>query len=131
MTMTSNRWLPAMAFYLLLLELVMMTSTASTTLATTTLSDPTRSSPPSTTQVLAIIPARSGSMSVPHKNIREFAGKPLLAHSIAQALAATTVTRVLVSTDSEDYRAIALKYGAEAPFLRPSKFAQGVYKRNE
>lgn len=62
-------------------------------------------------------------MSVPHKNIRDFAGKPLLAHSIAQALAATTVTRVLVSTDSEDYRAIALEYGAEAPFLRPSKFA--------
>ena len=122
--MTLQRCLPALALLLLLLLVLLVTlvSTTSTTLAPT-ISDPILPYVLPTIQVLAIIPARSGSVSVPHKNIRDFAGKPLLAHSIAHALAATTVTRVLVSTDSEDYRTIALEYGAEAPFLRPSKFA--------
>ena len=71
-------------------------------------------------EVLAVIPARAGSKSVPHKNIRSLAGLPLLAHSIKHALASHRVTRVLVSTDSEAYRAVALEHGAEAPFLRPA-----------
>jgi CMP-N,N'-diacetyllegionaminic acid synthase len=70
--------------------------------------------------VLALIPARSGSKSLPHKNIRPFAGKPLLAHSILQAKACPAVDRVIVSTDSEEYAAIARDYGAEVPFLRPA-----------
>jgi len=74
-------------------------------------------------KVLAIIPARSGSKSVPHKNVRLLQGKPLLAHSIGHALAAKRVTRTIVSTDSEDYAAIAREYGAEAPFLRPPEFS--------
>lgn len=74
-------------------------------------------------KVLALIPARSGSKSVPDKNIRDFDGKPLLAHSIEQALAARRVDRVIVSTDSEPYAAIARSYGAETPFLRPAEFA--------
>jgi len=73
--------------------------------------------------VLALIPARSGSKSLPHKNVREFAGKPLLAHSIEQALAARSIDRVIVSTDSERYAAIAREHGAETPFLRPAEFA--------
>ncbi|MAT84556.1 MAG: cytidyltransferase [Gammaproteobacteria bacterium] len=76
-----------------------------------------------TVTTLALIPARSGSKSLPHKNIREFAGKPLLAHSIEQALAARSVDRVIVSTDSEEYAAIARQYGAETPFLRPAELA--------
>jgi len=72
---------------------------------------------------LALIPARSGSKSLPHKNVREFAGKPLLAHSIDHALAARTIGRVIVSTDSEHYAAIAREYGAETPFLRPAELA--------
>lgn len=72
---------------------------------------------------LALIPARRGSKSLPHKNIREFAGKPLLAHSIEHALAAASVDRVIVSTDSEEYAAIARQYGAETPFLRPAELA--------
>ena len=53
-------------------------------------------------EVLALIPARSGSKGIPHKNIAGFGGKPLLAHSIDHARAARSVTRVVVSTDSED-----------------------------
>lgn len=73
--------------------------------------------------VLALIPARSGSKSYPDKNIRPFLGKPLIAHSIEQALATTLIDRVIVSTDSEVYAAIAKKFGAEVPFLRPAETA--------
>lgn len=76
------------------------------------------------TKVLAVVPARSGSKSVPHKNIRLLAGKPMLAYSIQHAQEAALVDRVLVSTDSEQYRDIAIQHGAEAPFLRPSHAAQ-------
>ena len=74
-------------------------------------------------RVLALIPIRSGSKSLPHKNIRPLAGKPLVAHTIEHALASTRVSRVLVSTDSEQYRQIVLEHGAEAPFLRPAVHA--------
>lgn len=73
--------------------------------------------------VLAVIPARSGSKSVPHKNIRLVAGKPMLAHSILHAKAAKSVTRIILSTDSAQYAAIGRKYGAEVPFLRPAELA--------
>lgn len=76
--------------------------------------------------VLALIPARSGSKGVPHKNIRPFRGKPLIAHSIEQGLAARNVERVLVSTDSAGYARIARDCGAEAPFLRPDAIAQDL-----
>lgn len=73
--------------------------------------------------VLAVIPARAGSKSVPHKNIREIGGKPMLVHSIDHALASRYINRVIVSTDSEEYAAIAKEYGAEVPFLRPAEYA--------
>jgi N-acylneuraminate cytidylyltransferase len=76
------------------------------------------------TETLALIPARGGSKSIPRKNIRDFAGHPLIAYSIAAGLAAETVTRVIVSTDDEEIAAISRRYGAEAPFLRPAAFAQ-------
>jgi N-acylneuraminate cytidylyltransferase len=76
------------------------------------------------TEVLALIPARGGSKSIPRKNIRSFAGHPLLAYSIAAGLAAESVTRLLVSTDEEEIAAIARKYGAETPFLRPAELSQ-------
>lgn len=74
-------------------------------------------------EVLAIIPARSGSKSVVDKNIRIMGGKPMLAHSIDHALQSKYITRVIVSTDSEKYAAIAKEYGAEIPFLRPTEYA--------
>lgn len=76
--------------------------------------------------VLAIIPARSGSKGIPHKNIRPFRGKPLMAYSIEQALAAETVNRVLVSTDSAEYAEIARRHGAEVPFLRPAELSSDL-----
>lgn len=74
-------------------------------------------------EVLAVIPARSGSKSVPDKNIREVAGKPMLAYSIEHAQKSTYITRVIVSTDSPKYGEIAKQYGAEVPFMRPSQYA--------
>ncbi len=76
------------------------------------------------TEVLAIIPARGGSKGIPRKNIREFAGSPLIAWSIAAGRQAKTVTRVIVSTDDETIASVARQFGAEAPFLRPPEFAQ-------
>jgi len=75
-------------------------------------------------EVLAIIPARGGSKGIPGKNIREFAGFPLIVYSIAAGLQAKTVTRVVVSTDSEEIAALSRRYGAETPFLRPLEYAQ-------
>ncbi|MCC6137056.1 MAG: acylneuraminate cytidylyltransferase family protein [Bdellovibrionaceae bacterium] len=73
--------------------------------------------------VLVIIPARSGSKGIPHKNILDLNGHPLMAYSIVSALESSLVDRVVVSTDSESYAEIARRYGAEVPFLRPSQLA--------
>lgn len=76
------------------------------------------------TEVLALIPARGGSKSIPHKNIRPFAGFPLIAYSIAAGLAAETVTRVIVSSDDPEILAVARRFGAETPFQRPEEYSQ-------
>lgn len=75
-------------------------------------------------ETLAIIPARGGSKSIPRKNVLNFAGHPLIAYSIAAGLQAEQVTRVIVSTDDEEIAAVARKYGAEVPFMRPAEHAQ-------
>ena len=75
------------------------------------------------TEVLALIPARGGSKSVPRKNIRNLAGHPLVAYSIATARRSRGVGRVIVSTDDEEIAAVARQYGAETPFLRPPELA--------
>lgn len=74
-------------------------------------------------KVLALIPARSGSKSVVHKNIRKINGKPMMAYSIEHAQASKYINRIIVSTDSEEYAAIAREYGAETPFIRPAEYA--------
>ena len=74
--------------------------------------------------ILALIPARGGSKSIPRKNIKPFAGHPLIAYSIAAGLQAETVTRVIVSTDDAEIAAVAREYGAEVPFRRPDELAQ-------
>ncbi len=76
------------------------------------------------TEVLAIIPARGGSKGIPRKNIRSFAGYPLIAWSIAAAKQSKSVTRVIVSTDDEEIAAVAREWGAETPFMRPAELAQ-------
>ena len=76
------------------------------------------------TEILALIPARGGSKGIPRKNIRNFAGYPLIAWSIAAAKQASCVTRMVLSTDDEEIASVAREYGAETPFLRPSELAQ-------
>jgi len=76
------------------------------------------------TDILALIPARGGSKGIPHKNIKSFAGFPLIAWSIAAGLQAKNVSRVIVSTDDEEIAAVARTCGADVPFMRPSEFAQ-------
>ncbi len=73
--------------------------------------------------VVALVPARSGSKGVPDKNIRLLGGRSLIEWSVAAALRASSVDRVIVSTDSEDYARLALQAGADAPFLRPLELA--------
>jgi CMP-N,N'-diacetyllegionaminic acid synthase len=73
--------------------------------------------------IVALIPARSGSKRVPDKNIRPLAGHPLMTYSIAAALQSNIFKAVIVSTDSQRYAEIARHYGAEVPFLRPAKIA--------
>lgn len=74
--------------------------------------------------IVAIIPARGGSKGVPQKNIRTLGGFPLIAYSVVAARLAKSITRVIVSTDSEEIAEIARHYGAEAPFLRPAAYAR-------
>ena len=75
-------------------------------------------------EILALIPARGGSKGIPRKNIRPFAGQPLIAYSIAAGLQADTVTRVIVTTDDEEIAEVARGCGAETPFMRPAELAQ-------
>jgi CMP-N,N'-diacetyllegionaminic acid synthase len=69
--------------------------------------------------IVALIPARAGSKGVPHKNIKPLGGRPLIEWSIKSCLKSGLIDRVIVSTDSPEYAELAIKLGAEAPFLRP------------
>ncbi|MBI4635724.1 MAG: acylneuraminate cytidylyltransferase family protein [Candidatus Rokubacteria bacterium] len=72
---------------------------------------------------MAVIPARGGSKGIPRKNLAMVAGHPLIAYSIAGALAAERVHRVIVSTDDLEIADVARAYGAEVPFIRPAELA--------
>lgn len=72
---------------------------------------------------LGIIPARAGSKRIPHKNIKEFCGKPIIAWTIEAALNSGCFDRVIVSTDSSEIAQVARFWGAETPFLRPTQLA--------
>ena len=73
--------------------------------------------------IIAIIPARSGSKTVVDKNIKLLNDHPLIAYSIAVAKLSKKIDRVIVSTNSQNYATIAKKYGAEVPFIRPDEFS--------
>lgn len=72
---------------------------------------------------IAIITARGGSKRIPHKNIRNFCGKPIIEYSIRAALDAQVFDTVMVSTDDERIALIAKNAGAEVPFMRSEKTA--------
>ncbi len=77
-------------------------------------------------EVLGLILARGGSKSIPKKNIRLLAGKPMLAYSIEQSLASKRITRTILTTDDEEIAAVGRQYGAEVPFLRPKELAEDL-----
>ncbi len=72
---------------------------------------------------LAIIPARGGSKRIPRKNVRPFAGRPMIAYAIDAAREAEIFDRVIVSTDDAEIAAVAREHGAETPFTRPAELA--------
>lgn len=72
---------------------------------------------------IAIIPARGGSKRIPRKNIRPFAGKPVIARAIETARASGCFARVIVSTDDEEIGRVAREFGAETPFVRGRELA--------
>ncbi len=73
--------------------------------------------------VVALIGARAGSKGVPNKNIKLLGSRSLLAWSISACLRSSSIDRVIVSTDSAEYAALAINLGAEAPFLRPAEIS--------
>jgi pseudaminic acid cytidylyltransferase len=73
--------------------------------------------------IVAVIPARGGSKRIPRKNIRPFAGKPVIAYSIAAARDCGLFERIMVSTDDEEIASVARAWGAEAPFVRPARLS--------
>ena len=77
-------------------------------------------------EILCIIPARSGSKGVPHKNIKLFNNLPLLSHSIIHGLNSKYKMRIIVTTDSEQYAKIAREHGAEVPFIRPKEISEDL-----
>ena len=74
-------------------------------------------------KVLGVIPARGGSKGIPRKNLAPVAGRPLLAFTVESALAARSLSRVVVSTEDAEIAEVARGLGAEVPFLRPEALA--------
>lgn len=74
-------------------------------------------------ETLCVIPARGGSKDIPRKNIKPLVGKPLIYYSINTALQSKLISRVIVSTEDNEIAKIAKGFGADVPFLRPSKLA--------
>jgi len=74
-------------------------------------------------KIVALIPARSGSKGLPHKNIKIYKDLPLLVHSINIAKKSKFINDIIVSTDSDEYKKIAETYGAKCPFLRPAEIS--------
>src|SRR4029079_15801507 len=77
-------------------------------------------------EILAIVPARGGSKSIPRKNLIPVGGKPLIAYSIEHARTSRLVTRTIVSTEDAEIAEVARAHGAEVPFLRPAQYADDM-----
>lgn len=75
-------------------------------------------------KILAIIPARGGSKGIPHKNIKEVNGRPLIAYSIGEAKKSRYIDRLIISTENKQIAEVGKKFGADVPFMRPAALAQ-------
>ena len=80
------------------------------------------------TQVSALISSKGGSKGIKRKNITLLNGKPLIYYTIAAAKKSKLITRIIVSTDDEKIKRVAIEYGAEVPLMRPKKI---FTKQNE
>ena len=74
--------------------------------------------------MIAIIPARGGSKSIPRKNIMDIKGYPLIAYTIAACQMSEKINRIIVSTEDIEIASISLKFGAEVPFVRPAIYSK-------
>lgn len=82
-------------------------------------------------KIIAIVPARGGSVGLPDKNIKIINGKPMIAHSLEKALKVKELDKLIVSTDDKKIAGIAKKYGAAVPFLRDKMLARNDTPMNE
>ena len=81
--------------------------------------------------MICVIPARSGSKRIPHKNIKSFCGNPIIFWSILAARKSKLFDKIVVSTNCDEIKAVALKYGAEVPFKRPNDLADDFATTND
>ncbi len=79
-------------------------------------------------RILAVIPARGGSKGIPHKNVINLCGKPLISYTIEAALGSKYIDYVMVSTDDQEIADVARKNGAKVPFMRPVELASDTAK---
>ena len=79
-------------------------------------------------KILCVILARGGSKAIPGKNIKDLAGHPLLSYTILEAKKSEYIDRIIVSSDDDSIRDVAVKYGAEAPFRRPEELSTDTAK---
>jgi len=77
-------------------------------------------------RVVAVVPARGGTDRIPYLNIKRLGDRPLLAHTLDAARAASSVDRVVVSTDDDAVAEVAKGCGAEVPFVRPRELAEEI-----
>ena len=82
-------------------------------------------------QIIGLIPARAGSKGIKDKNVVDFNGMPLIAHTIKSSNESKLITKTIVSTDSKQYADIAIKYNAEVPFLRPPEISQDLSRDSD
>ena len=75
-------------------------------------------------KILAIIPARGGSKGIPHKNIKDLNGKPLISYSIEEANKSKYIDKLVVSTEDSEIADTSKKFGADVPFLRPKELSK-------
>ncbi len=75
-------------------------------------------------KILGVITARGGSKGIPRKNIKDLAGKPLIAYTVEAAKQSKYLTRCIVSTDDQEIADVSKQYGANIPFMRPEELAQ-------
>ena len=78
---------------------------------------------------IAVIPARGGSKRIPRKNIKNFHGNPLISYSIKAAINSGCFDRIIVSTDDEEIAEVAIRYGAEVPFIKSFRMTSLVLRQ--